>query len=208
LWRLSLRWTIHFKVWHWIKSLSKTNRLYNQTFLNRTPLWLENLVSLDRCLVYTGSNYRHLVYETIKSIWIRQVSPVYSGFTLDRFHCNLKAVNICNNRACFTSEKMQCYWWGVILGPHVLWPTALPTEVKEISTHPVSRSGYEPITVAITFSREHSRCTTLVKHLALFNLFRGLYYFLFVQYRHVHLQYNILLDWLLTMYVWKLIPTV
>jgi len=28
----------------------------------------------------------------------------------------------------------------------------------------------------------------------LFNLFRGLYYFLFVQYRHVHLQYNILLD--------------
>ena len=30
---------------------------YSKTCLNRTPLGLENLFSLDRCLVYTGSNY-------------------------------------------------------------------------------------------------------------------------------------------------------
>jgi hypothetical protein len=29
----------------------------SQTCLNRTPLGLKNLFSLDRCLVYTGSNY-------------------------------------------------------------------------------------------------------------------------------------------------------
>ena len=30
---------------------------YSQTCLNWTPLGLNNLFSLDRCLVYTGSNY-------------------------------------------------------------------------------------------------------------------------------------------------------
>jgi len=31
--------------------------LYRKTCLNRTLLGLKNLFSLDRCLVYTGSNY-------------------------------------------------------------------------------------------------------------------------------------------------------
>jgi len=30
---------------------------YSETYLNQTPLGLKNLFSLDRCLVYTGSNY-------------------------------------------------------------------------------------------------------------------------------------------------------
>jgi len=30
---------------------------YSKTCLNRTPLGLKNLFSLDRCLLYTGSNY-------------------------------------------------------------------------------------------------------------------------------------------------------
>ena len=30
---------------------------YSETCLNRTPLGLKNLFSLDRCLIYTGSNY-------------------------------------------------------------------------------------------------------------------------------------------------------
>ena len=31
--------------------------IYSKTCLNRTPLGLKNLFSLDRCLVYAGSNY-------------------------------------------------------------------------------------------------------------------------------------------------------
>jgi hypothetical protein len=47
--------------------------IYSKTSLNRTMLALNHLFSLDRCLVYTGSNYRHSVDGTIKSVWIRQV---------------------------------------------------------------------------------------------------------------------------------------
>jgi hypothetical protein len=31
------------------------------------------LFSLDRCLVYTSTNYRHSVDRTVKSVWFRQV---------------------------------------------------------------------------------------------------------------------------------------
>ena len=31
--------------------------IYSETCLNQTPVGLKNLFSLDRCLVYTGSNY-------------------------------------------------------------------------------------------------------------------------------------------------------
>jgi hypothetical protein len=34
---------------------------------------LKNLFSLDKCLVYTGSNYIHLVYGTVKSVWFKHV---------------------------------------------------------------------------------------------------------------------------------------
>ena len=58
------------------------NPLFSETCLNRTPLGLKNLFSLDRWLVYTGLNYiRHLVGGTVKSVWFRQV------FGLDRFQC-------------------------------------------------------------------------------------------------------------------------
>jgi hypothetical protein len=35
--------------------------LYSKTYLNRTPLGLKNLFSLDRCLVYRFKLHRHLV---------------------------------------------------------------------------------------------------------------------------------------------------
>jgi hypothetical protein len=47
--------------------------IYSKTCLNWTPLGLNNLFSLDRCLVYTGSNSIHLVDGTVKSVWFRQV---------------------------------------------------------------------------------------------------------------------------------------
>jgi len=40
---------------------------------------LKNLFTLDRFFAYTGSNYRHLVDRTVKSVWFKQVL-VYSGF--------------------------------------------------------------------------------------------------------------------------------
>ena len=45
---------------------------------------------------------------------------------------------------------MQCPRWDSIPGPLALQTTALPTELKEISTNAVSRGGYEPTTVPIT----------------------------------------------------------
>ena len=51
---------------------------YSKTCLNRTPLGLKNLFSLDRCLVYTGSNYTHLVDRTVKTVWLRQVFGLLS----------------------------------------------------------------------------------------------------------------------------------
>jgi hypothetical protein len=38
-------------------NLNFNMKLYSKTCLNRTPLGLTNLFSLDRYLVYTGSNY-------------------------------------------------------------------------------------------------------------------------------------------------------
>ena len=55
---------------------------------------MKNLFSLDRCLVYTGSNYRHLVDRTVKSVWLMQVFgllrvrfrhiSLYNQYTTDR----------------------------------------------------------------------------------------------------------------------------
>jgi len=45
----------------------------SQTCLNRIPLRQKNLFSLDRFLVYTGSNHRHLLDRTVNSVWFRQV---------------------------------------------------------------------------------------------------------------------------------------
>ena len=42
--------------------------MYSETCLNRTPLGLNNLFSLDRF-----KSYRHLVDGTVKSFWVRQV---------------------------------------------------------------------------------------------------------------------------------------
>jgi hypothetical protein len=36
---------------------SEVKIINSQTCLNRTPLGLKNLFGLNRCLVYTGSNY-------------------------------------------------------------------------------------------------------------------------------------------------------
>ena len=49
--------------------------------------------------------------------------------------------------------KMQCPRWHSIPGPLALQATALPTELKKISTNAVSRGGYEPTTVSITLGR-------------------------------------------------------
>ena len=48
---------------------------------------------------------------------------------------------------------MQCPRWNLIPGPLALLATALPTELKEISTNTVSRGGYESTTVPITLGR-------------------------------------------------------
>jgi hypothetical protein len=63
--------SFYFKV-QWNRS--KPNpQWYSKTCLSRTPSGLKNMFTLDRCLVYTGSNYIHLVDETVKSVWFRQV---------------------------------------------------------------------------------------------------------------------------------------
>ena len=48
---------------------------------------------------------------------------------------------------------MLCPCWDEIVGPLSLYATALPTELKEISTNTVSRGGYEATVVLITVSR-------------------------------------------------------
>jgi len=81
---------------------------YSKTCLNQMPLGLENLFSLDRCLVYTGSNYnvhRHLVGRTVKSVWFRQVY----GLLRIRF----RQVSIYN------------YQWNQCLSPLKLWVRTL-----------------------------------------------------------------------------------
>jgi hypothetical protein len=45
---------------------------------------------------------------------------------------------------------MQYLQWDSIPGPLALYITALPTELKEISTNTVSRGGYEHTSVSIT----------------------------------------------------------
>ena len=47
----------------------------------------------------------------------------------------------------FYLQKMQRPQWDSIPGPLALQATALPTELKEISTNAVSRGGYEPTTI-------------------------------------------------------------
>ena len=42
---------------YWSESNLEFIFIYSKTFLNRVPMGLKNLFSLDRCLVYTGSNY-------------------------------------------------------------------------------------------------------------------------------------------------------
>ena len=51
---------------------------------------------------------------------------------------------------------MQCPQWDSILGPFALYATALPTELKEISTNPVGIGGYEPTTFPIILGSERS----------------------------------------------------
>jgi hypothetical protein len=48
---------------------------------------------------------------------------------------------------------MQCPRWHSIPGPLALQATALPTELKKISTNAVSRGGYESTTVSITLGK-------------------------------------------------------
>ena len=51
-----------------IKLTTTIELKYSKTCLNRTPLWLKNLFSLDRFKLH-----RHLVDGTVKSVWFRQV---------------------------------------------------------------------------------------------------------------------------------------
>ena len=59
--------------------------------------------------------------------------------------------------------KMQCPRWDSIPRPLTLWATALPTELKEISTNIVSRGGYEPTTVPITLGRGAFNVSNIVQ---------------------------------------------
>ena len=76
--------------------------LYSKTCLNRTSLGLKYLFSLDSCLVYTGSNHRHLVDGTVQSVWLRQ------GFGL------LRDWHTVMNRVKFFWLIMTCllYWYN------------------------------------------------------------------------------------------------
>jgi hypothetical protein len=53
----------------------------------------------------------------------------------------------------FYLRKMWCPRQDSIPEPLTLQATALPTELKEISTNAVSRGGYEHTTVPITLGR-------------------------------------------------------
>jgi hypothetical protein len=93
--------------------------IYSKTYLNRILLGLTNLFSWDRYFAYAGFKLqRHLVDGAVKSLWFRQVFGllrvrfrqvfgllrvrfrlvfVYSGFGLDRCHCNTVVSNHVNS---------------------------------------------------------------------------------------------------------------
>jgi hypothetical protein len=57
--------------------------IYSKTCLNQTSLGLKNLFSLDRHLVYTGSNYiRHLIDRTIslQFLLVSNLSMIFFSF--------------------------------------------------------------------------------------------------------------------------------
>ena len=60
---------------------------YSKTCLNRTPLGLKNVFSLDRYFgLHRFKLHRHLVDGTVMSVMFL----VYSGFSLNRFHSIIK----------------------------------------------------------------------------------------------------------------------
>ena len=80
---------------------------YSQTCLNRTPFGIEEFVQFRQVFgLHRFKLHRHLVEETVKSVWVRQVYSLL-GFGLERSHGIIK-FNALLPRASTTLVECGC----------------------------------------------------------------------------------------------------
>jgi hypothetical protein len=134
-WILSVTWLVTgrwFSKWETNRKANLiVNKLiimascYSKTCLNRTPLGLKNLFSLDRCLVYTGSNYTHLDLVDRTVTWLvtgRWFSPGILVSSINKIDCHdkteillkvvLNAIHLTSHLHIFSISGL--WRWGIV----------------------------------------------------------------------------------------------